>query len=145
VTTCRVLIVDDQPVIRHALRTYLDRDARFTVVGEAGTARQAIDLAATEQLDAVLLDQNMPHATGLQILPVLRELQPTARIVMLTYENDIDEEAARALGADTVITKDLPLDIVATHLLPPPRVIDLVERDPVASSERLDISGDPAG
>jgi DNA-binding NarL/FixJ family response regulator len=130
-----VLIVDDQPVIRHAVRAYLEHDARFVLVGEAATARQAIDFAATQPLDAILLDQNMPQATGLQVLPMLRELQPRARIVMLTYGSDLEDEA-RMLGADAVVIKDLPLQDVVVQLLPGWPVIDLVERDLAGVPER---------
>jgi DNA-binding NarL/FixJ family response regulator len=79
-----VLLADDEPDVRAALRALLEDEADLTVVGEAGDGVEAI--CATERLrpDVLLLDLAMPRIAGAEAAKVLRQLVPGTRIVVLT-------------------------------------------------------------
>ena len=102
--TIRVLVVDDEPAIRRALRTPLLELGIQTV--EASNGEQALHLARAESFDAVLLDINMPGIGGLKTLERLRGLAPRLPIIMLTVRDE-EEDKIEALerGADDYITK----------------------------------------
>ncbi|MDG4858499.1 response regulator transcription factor [Streptomyces sp. T-3] len=93
----RVVVADDNPVVRAGLTVLLDGRADIQVVGEAGDGRQALAVARQHQPDVVLLDVRMPGVDGISALPYLVQVAP---VMMLTYsrENAIVQEALR-LGA----------------------------------------------
>jgi len=84
----RVLLVDDHAVLRAGLRRLLEDQPDLTVVGEAGMAVEAIDLASRLQPDLILLDLGMPGLGGLEALPRLRQAAPEARLLVLTMHDD---------------------------------------------------------
>lgn len=100
----RVLLVDDEPSIRRALRTPLS-EMGF-VATEASRGEEAIHLVQTQPFDVVLLDMNMPGLGGMKTLAKLRSIAPRLPILMLTVV-DGEEEKVEALeaGADDYITK----------------------------------------
>ncbi len=100
----RVLLVDDEPAIRRALRAPLN-EMGFTTV-EASRGEEALQLVQSQTFDVVLLDVNMPGMGGLRALVRLRALAPRLPILMLTVV-DGEEEKVEALesGADDYITK----------------------------------------
>ncbi|TML10205.1 MAG: response regulator transcription factor [Actinobacteria bacterium] len=79
----RVLIVDDHPLTRDALAGLLTHHD-FSVVGDAASGEDAIELAREVQPDLILLDLSMPGIGGLGALPLLREAAPDCEVVMLT-------------------------------------------------------------
>jgi DNA-binding NarL/FixJ family response regulator len=83
--TVRVLIVDDNPVVRAGLRGLLDLDDDIEVCGEASSGDEAMARAAVTDPDVVLLDVRMPGSGGLDALPRLKE---TAKVLMLTYSDE---------------------------------------------------------
>ncbi|MCG7206866.1 response regulator [Streptomyces arenae] len=93
----RVLVADDNPVIRAGLTTVLSAADDLTVVAEAEDGRAAYEAALRHRPDVVLLDVRMPGVDGMTALPHLVRLAP---VMMLTYsdETDIVQEAVR-LGA----------------------------------------------
>jgi two-component system KDP operon response regulator KdpE len=100
----RVLVVDDEPAIRRALRApLLDQGIQMV---EASNGEQALHLARTESFDAVLLDINMPGIGGLKTLERLHASAPRLPILMLTVRDE-EEDKIEALerGADDYITK----------------------------------------
>jgi DNA-binding NarL/FixJ family response regulator len=105
----RVMIVDDQAVIRAGLRVLVDRDPDLTVVGEAVTGQQALQLAPTLRPDVVLMDIRMPGLDGIQATRQLLVAPDTAhiRVIMLTTF-DTDEYVFDALraGASGFLLKD---------------------------------------
>ncbi|MDO5534644.1 MAG: response regulator transcription factor [Propionibacteriaceae bacterium] len=107
----RILLVDDQPLFRHAVATLLDEQPDFTVVGQAGHGVEGIELAQTQHPDVVLLDMEMPGLDGLATAARLREVAPAARIVILTVADDDGHllEAIR-LGVQGYLLKDLHPD-----------------------------------
>ncbi len=100
----RVLLVDDEPSIRRALRTPLGEMGFHTT--EASRGEEALHLVQTQVFDVVLLDVNMPGMGGMKTLTRLRAIAPRLPILMLTVV-DGEEEKIEALesGADDYITK----------------------------------------
>ncbi|MFI0089034.1 response regulator [Streptomyces bobili] len=93
-TPVRVLVADDNPVVRAGLTALLSGHEDITVVAEAADGRQAYDAALRHRPDLVLLDVRMPDVDGLSALPHLVRIAP---VVMLTYssESEIVREALR--------------------------------------------------
>ena len=109
-TPLRVLLIDDMPEIRTLVRLSLEHTSECVVVGEGGTGRDAISLAAEHQPDVVILDVVMPDITGLEAIPHIARVAPDARIVVFSGDNDPElEERARSLGAVDFIEKSLPI------------------------------------
>jgi DNA-binding NarL/FixJ family response regulator len=79
---CRIVICDDYEAYRYTVRSVLELDSRFELVGEATNGREAIDVCAELQPDVVLLDIAMPVLDGLAALPELRAACPDAQIIM---------------------------------------------------------------
>src|ERR1035441_10877358 len=103
-TTLRVLLVDDEPTIRRALRTPLNEMGFHTT--EASRGEEALHLVQSQTFDVVLLDVNMPGMGGMKTLARLRSVAPRLPILMLTVVDD-EEQKVEALesGADDYITK----------------------------------------
>ena len=103
----RVFIVDDHALIRDGLRTLLQADPLFEVVGEAGNGQALLDQLPTVAADVVLLDLNMPVLDGLATTHRLRVEYPDLRILllsMMTHERTIGE--ALAAGAHGYVLKN---------------------------------------
>jgi len=105
----RVLVVDDQQLIREGIASLLGIQEGIEVVGTAGDGRDAVDKALALTPDVVLMDVRMPELDGLQAVAVLRQRLPACRVVMLTTFDDQDYviRALRA-GAAGYLLKDLP-------------------------------------
>jgi DNA-binding NarL/FixJ family response regulator len=103
-----VLVVDDHPVVRQGLRTFLDLQDDITVVGEAADGASAVDTAASCAPDVILLDLRMPGADGLDALRGLRERRIPARVLVITSFTDPSTvlPAMRA-GAAGYVFKDI--------------------------------------
>jgi two-component system chemotaxis response regulator CheB len=99
-----VLVVDDQPSMRHLLSLWIEADDRLTLAGTAGDGREAVRKAVAACPDAVICDMEMPVMNGVEALPLLRRACPDTVIVMYTSDRDLAREAAR-LGADAVYDK----------------------------------------
>ncbi len=107
-TTAKILIVDDEPSIRRALRTTL-RELDFEVV-EASRGEEAISLIRTVQFAAILLDINMPGMSGVEACRRIRQFAPRLSILMLTVRDSEDDKVeALEAGADDYITKPFAL------------------------------------
>src|SRR5581483_1840076 len=83
----RVLLADDRDSTRAVLRSALDIEARFAVVGDADSAERAVRLAGECRPDLILLDVAMPGTSGVDALPALRRAAPGATIVLLTAQD----------------------------------------------------------
>lgn len=84
----RILLADDHAVLRSGLRLLLTSRNEFEVVGEASSGTETLSLAEQLQPDLILLDLSMPALGGLDALPALRKLVPSARILILTMHDD---------------------------------------------------------
>jgi DNA-binding NarL/FixJ family response regulator len=106
--TIRVLLVDDQKLLREGLRILLELEPDLQVVGEAGDGKAALEVFAETQPDVVLMDIRMPVMDGVQATRRLLQHTPQARVVILTTFDD-DEfvfEGLRA-GALGYLLKDV--------------------------------------
>ena len=84
----RILIVDDQRLMREGLRILLEMEPDLMVVGEAGDGQAAVDCFAALEPDVVLMDVRMPVVDGVEATRLLRERWPAARVIILTTFDD---------------------------------------------------------
>jgi len=84
----RLLLVDDHAVVRSGLRMLLAGEADFEIVGEAGTAGEAIKLAPTVKPDMILMDIGLPDMSGIDATRKIKSLWPNIAIVALTIHED---------------------------------------------------------
>ena len=114
----RVLLADDQELVRSGFRLILDLTEGIEVVGEAADGREAVRLAKELQPDVVLMDVRMPELDGIEATRRLRQAGAEARVLVLTTF-DLDEyvyEAVRA-GASGFLLKDAPREQLVTAVL----------------------------
>jgi DNA-binding NarL/FixJ family response regulator len=107
--TVRVLVVDDQRLIREGIASLLDIQEGIAVVGMAANGKEAVEQALALEPDLVLMDVRMPEMDGVAAVAVLRRAAPGCRVVMLTTFDD-EEYVVQALraGAAGYLLKDLP-------------------------------------
>jgi len=110
----KVLIVDDEPQILRALRAGLLAHG-YDVVS-AADGEEALDKAATELPDAVILDLNLPKLSGLDVCRGLREWSSVPIIVLSVRDAERDKVAALDLGADDYLTKPFGADELLARL-----------------------------
>lgn len=105
--TIRVLLADDQELIRRGFRMILEEQADITVIGEAADGDEAVRLTADLQPDVVLMDVRMPGTDGIDATRRIVAEYPAARVLVLTTY-DLDEYAFSALryGASGFLLKD---------------------------------------
>ena len=105
----RLLIVDDQPLIRRGLAMILAAEKDLQIVGQAGDGDQAIALALAERPDVVIMDLQMPLTSGVVATREITRRLPDTRVVVLTTfdEDELVFDAIRA-GAHAYLLKDAP-------------------------------------
>ena len=115
VTSIRVLLVDDDPLVRSALRLMLGGQADLDVVGEAADGQEGLELADRLAPDVVLMDIRMPRFNGLEATRALHARPDPPRVIVLTtFDADTYVVQALGAGADGFLLKDTaPADIVA--------------------------------
>jgi DNA-binding NarL/FixJ family response regulator len=101
-----VLLVDDQPAIRHGLRMRLEVEADIQVVGEAGDGETALTLAAALAPDVIIMDVALPGMDGITATTAMRTIAPHSAVVMLSlYGDQATQARARAAGASAFVEK----------------------------------------
>jgi DNA-binding NarL/FixJ family response regulator len=104
---CRVLLVDDHPPIRDALRDLLTAYGDMQIIGEAGNGKEAIELVESCQPDVVLMDINMPHMNGIEATSAIRKTWKDMAIIGLCVVPDVyTTDAFLKAGALAVYSKD---------------------------------------
>jgi DNA-binding NarL/FixJ family response regulator len=104
----RILLVDDHEVVRLGLKALLEHHSHFEVVGEAGTARDAIEQVSRIQPDIVLMDIRLPGASGIEACEEITHRFPETRVVMLTsYAEDEMLFSAIRAGASGYVLKQI--------------------------------------
>ncbi|RGE22417.1 response regulator transcription factor [Leucobacter sp. wl10] len=117
----RVLVVDDQPLIRHSLRLIIDGEAGMAVAGEASSGAEAVAEAARQRPDLVLMDIRMPGGDGIEATRRIAadpSLAGTRVLVLSMFELDEYVDAALRAGASGFLLKDAP----------PERLVDAIRR-----------------
>ncbi|MFB7542735.1 response regulator [Streptomyces zaomyceticus] len=110
----RVVIADDEPLIRAGIRMILISDPEIEVVAEAANGREAVEEARAHAADVVLLDIQMPVLDGLSALPELRRAAPAARVIVLTTFGE-RENVLRTLehgGAGFLLKDTAPAELI---------------------------------
>jgi len=151
----RVLVVDDDALMRAGVRLVLSHAPDIDVVAEAGDGAEGVELALRHRVDVVLMDIRMPGMDGLAAVEQLAALAPSARVLMFTTMGE-DKDVTRALTAGAVgfLLKDIaPRDLIhavrvaaAGATIPSPSVTrSLVDEHVTADASRGDGDGSPVG
>lgn len=107
----RVLLVDDHEVVRVGLRSLLERHQQFDVVGEAGSAREAIQKTETLKPDGVVMDIRLPGTSGIEACEQIVTKHPKIKVIMLTsYAEDEMLFSAIRAGASGYVLKQIGSD-----------------------------------
>jgi DNA-binding NarL/FixJ family response regulator len=143
-TPVRVLVADDEPLVRSGLRLILDAEPDLEVVGEAGDGAQAVELTRARRPDVVCMDVRMPGVDGLRATElVLRLPDPPRVLVVTTFEHDGYVLDALTAGASGFLLKRASADemvqavrtvAVGQSLLYPQALRDLVRTRPRATA-----------
>jgi DNA-binding NarL/FixJ family response regulator len=143
-TPVRVLVADDEPLVRSGLRLILDAEPDIEVVGEAGDGAQAVELARALRPDVVCMDVRMPGVDGLRATElVLRLPEPPRVLVVTTFEHDGYVLDALTVGASGFLLKRAGADemvqavrtvAVGQSLLYPQALRDLIRTRPRATA-----------
>lgn len=143
-TPVRVLVADDEPLVRSGLRLILDAEPDIEVVGEAGDGAQAVELARALRPDVVCMDVRMPGVDGLRATElVLRLPEPPRVLVVTTFEHDGYVLDALTVGASGFLLKRSGADemvqavrtvAVGQSLLYPQALRDLIRTRPRATA-----------
>ena len=111
----KVLIVDDNALIRHSVRACIERNTEWEVCGEAENGRVAIEKVKQLHPDVVLLDWQMPVMNGLDAAREITRIDPSATMLMITLHDSPALTAdAHAVGIKEVLSKS---DAVVDHLI----------------------------
>jgi len=109
----RVLLVDDQPVVRRGLRVRFQLEPDMQVIGEASTGSEALTLAQILTPDVVLMDVEMPDMDGIEATVALRTVVPQSIVVILSIHTDRQTRMkAQAAGAVAFVEKRGTTDIL---------------------------------
>lgn len=103
----RILIADDHTLVRAGLRRVLESFDQVTVVAEAASGREALELADAHQPDVALLDLSMPDGNGLETTQELKKRYPAMAVVLISMHTDLAHvREALARGANAYVVKD---------------------------------------
>lgn len=107
----RIIIADDQPLMRDGLKTVLELEKDFEVAGIAKNGYEAIQMADNLKPDVILMDIRMPELDGVESVKAIKEKHPDVKVLMLTTFNDEDYIIqALAAGASGYLLKDIEVD-----------------------------------
>jgi DNA-binding NarL/FixJ family response regulator len=110
----RILVVDDHPIVREGLVSVLADEPDFEVVGAAGTAEAALDLAERLRPDVLLLDLELPGMSGVEAISHLARRAPQTRVLVFTaYDADEQVFGAIRAGARGYLLKGAAADEIA--------------------------------
>ncbi|HEX2906121.1 MAG TPA: response regulator transcription factor [Phototrophicaceae bacterium] len=115
--TVRVMLVDDNEMVRMSMAVFLETCDDLELVAEAENGQQAVALCDTVQPDVVLMDLIMPGMDGVAATHIIRRDHPEIRVVVLTSTVDpLMVDAALTAGADACLYKNAGVDEMATTI-----------------------------
>jgi two-component system response regulator DevR len=104
----RILLVDDHEVVRLGLKALLERHPQFNIIGEASSAREALELVASHHPDVVVMDIRLPGTSGIEACEEITNRFPETRVLMLTsYAEDEMLFSAIRAGASGYVLKQI--------------------------------------
>jgi DNA-binding NarL/FixJ family response regulator len=106
----RILLCDDQRLFREGLRTLIEAEADFEVVGEASNGREAVELCTSLRPDLVILDIRMPQMDGVEATRRIRAAGGPQVVILSTYDDDEFIFEALKAGAAGYLLKDFPAE-----------------------------------
>jgi two-component system, NarL family, response regulator DevR len=107
----RILLVDDHEVVRLGLKSLLERHPQFDIIGEASSAREALEQVTALQPDVVVMDIRLPGTSGIEACEEIVNRYPTTKVIMLTsYAEDEMLFSAIRAGASGYILKQIGSD-----------------------------------
>jgi DNA-binding NarL/FixJ family response regulator len=113
----RVVLADDQPLVRAGLRVLIAETPGLDVAGEAGTGAQAVQLVRDAQPDVVLMDIRMPGMDGIEATRMITAGPAATRVIILTtFDDDDYVYAALRAGASGFLVKDMALEDILTAI-----------------------------
>jgi DNA-binding NarL/FixJ family response regulator len=142
----KVLIADDQRLMREGLATLLALADDIDIVAQAADGAEAIELAKTHQPDVILMDIQMPHVNGVEATKTIRSILPATQIIILTtFDDDEYLLAGLRAGACGYLLKDMPSEQLADAIRSAAKgqspigpemarkLVNLVTQNPIAS------------
>jgi DNA-binding NarL/FixJ family response regulator len=115
--TIRVVLADDQPLIRAGLRMLIDQTPDIDVAGEAGTGAEAVQLTRDTGPDVILMDIRMPGMDGIEATQMITGGDMHARVLVLTtFDDDDYVYGALRAGASGFLVKDMALEDILTAI-----------------------------
>ena len=115
--TIRVILADDQPLVRAGLRMLIDQAPGIDVAGEAATGAQAVQLTRDTGPDVVLMDIRMPGMDGIEATQLITAGDTRARVLVLTtFDDDDYVYGALRAGASGFLVKDMALEDILTAI-----------------------------
>ena len=112
-----LVLVDDHPAVRDAVRMRVELEPDLTVVGEAGDAPTAAALVDQLAPDVVLMDLALPTMNGIQATAALRRRSPESAVVVFTlYDSARNRTDAQAAGAAACIGKQEPVEVLLSAI-----------------------------
>jgi DNA-binding NarL/FixJ family response regulator len=115
--TIRVILADDQPLIRAGLRRLIDQTLGIDVAGEAGTGAEVVQLARDANPDVILMDIRMPGMDGIEATRLITAGDTHARVLVLTtFDDDDYVYGALRAGASGFLVKDMALEDILTAI-----------------------------
>jgi DNA-binding NarL/FixJ family response regulator len=115
--TIRVILADDQPLVRAGLRMLIDQTPGIDVTGEAGTGAEAVQLARDTRPDVIIMDIRMPGMDGIEATQLITAGDTRARVLVLTtFDDDDYVYGALRAGASGFLVKDMALEDILTAI-----------------------------
>jgi DNA-binding NarL/FixJ family response regulator len=115
--TIRVILADDQPLVRAGLRMLIDHTPDIDVAGEAGTGAEAVQLVRDSGADVVVMDIRMPVMDGIEATRMITANGTDARVLVLsTFDDDDYVYGALRAGASGFLVKDMALEDILTAI-----------------------------